>query len=157
MPEYIRTVVVPTAEAEAQEWRYTTSKPAEDWFTVGFDSSSWEIGKSGFGTPNTPAAIIGTRWNTSDIWLCREFELERIPQNLALRVAHDEDAEIYVNGTLVASFKGYNTAYFDSLLSTAQMNAFKVGKNLLAVHCHQTTGGQYIDVGLQTLELILED
>ncbi|MCK9316374.1 MAG: DUF4965 domain-containing protein [Verrucomicrobia bacterium] len=155
-PEYIRTVIVPSAETELQEWRYTTTKPADNWFEEKFDTSSWKAGKAGFGTTGTPAAIIGTEWKSSDIWLCREFELQTIPQNLSLRLAHDEDAEIYVNSTLIATFKSYTT-YIDSPLTPSQLNAFKIGKNRIAVHCNQTTGGQYIDVGFQTLELIVED
>ena len=70
-----------------------------------------------------------------------------------MRLAHDENAEIYINGTLVATFTGYTT-YIDRYIKKDKLSAFKKGKNVIAVHCHQTTGGQYIDVGFQTLELV---
>jgi hypothetical protein len=72
---------------------------------------------------------------------------------LALAIHHDEDAEIYLNGKLVAAVKGYTTEYtLVPLDQKALAAAIRPGKNTLALHCHQTGGGQYIDVGLVRLE-----
>jgi hypothetical protein len=81
--------------------------------------------------------------------LRREFSLAADDrENLFLSVHHDEDAEIYVNGVLAAKLAGYTTDYEETSLAEPARAALVAGKNLLAVHCHQTGGGQYIDVGL---------
>ena len=67
---------------------------------------------------------------------------------MAFDVFHDEDAEIYVNGVLAAKTEGYNTSYQHIPLTEAGRAALKSGQNIIAIHCHQTTGGQYIDVGI---------
>ena len=49
-----------------------------------------------------------TPWTTPDIWLRREVNLPNaLPSKMAFLVFHDEDVEIYVNGVLAASAKGY--------------------------------------------------
>jgi len=48
--------------------------------------------------------------------------------------------------------KGYSTDYFNRPPNAAGIAALKPGKNLIAVHCHQTAGGQYIDVGFVQVE-----
>ena len=64
---------------------------------------------------------------------------------------HDEDVEIYINGTLAAKAGGYATDYGPVPMSAAGRKALKTGKNTIAVHCKQTGGGQYIDVGIVEL------
>jgi hypothetical protein len=141
--------VIPAADKEPARWRYTLQKPAAGWMKPDFDDSSWKTGKSGFGTSGTPGALVGTTWNTADIWLRREFELPDRPySNLHLWIHHDEDADVYINGVLALRTSGYITAYELMPMTAAARAALKPGKNLLAVHCHQTTGGQYIDVGV---------
>ena len=64
-----------------------------------------------------------TDWNTPDIWLRREFTLpDRELGNLALRIHHDEDVEVYVDGMLAASASGY-TADYEKLPLTAAAKA----------------------------------
>jgi len=48
--------------------------------------------------------------------------------------------------------RGYTTDYEQVPIRAAALATVKSTGNVLAVHCHQTTGGQYIDVGIVTLE-----
>ena len=93
---------------------------------------------------------MGTTWSSSDIWLRREVTVPagNYP-NLKFYVDHDEDVEIYANGVLAAKESGFNTSYETLDILPAAQPLIKPGAKLtLAVHCHQTTGGQNIDVGL---------
>jgi len=144
--------VAPTAQDQPVVWRYTTQRPGEGWFKVDFDAGAWKEGKSGFGTEGTPGATVNTTWNTPNIWLRREFTLpEGKWGNVGLNVHHDENVEIYINGVPAATVTGFTTAYEPLPLNESARAALKSGKNLFAVHCRQTGGGQYIDVGLVEL------
>ena len=72
--------------------------------------------------------------------------------NLQFYVHHDEDVDIYVNGVRAASASGYTADYEELPLSATGRAALRPGQNILAIHCHQTTGGQYVDAGLVTIE-----
>jgi glutaminase A-like protein/uncharacterized protein DUF5127/uncharacterized protein DUF4964 len=141
--------VVPAADLSPVLWRYTLSKPEGDWVKPSFGDTTWQLGKSGFGTPETPGAIVGTTWKTSDIWLRREFEIPKDKlKDLQLWVYHDDDVQIYLNGVLAVQSAGWTTTYDVMPLSQMAKASLKAGKNLIAIHCSQTGGGQYVDAGL---------
>jgi hypothetical protein len=147
-PPAEQKVVLPTSEKDAQQWRYTTDKPAEGWNKPAFNDSAWKQGPGGFGTEGTPGATVRTTWNTPDIWIRREFTLDAVPASPLLLMHHDEDAEVYVNGVLAARERRYVGSYEEFDLAPDARAALKPGRNVIAVHCHQTAGGQYIDVGI---------
>lgn len=152
-PAPIVTVVVPTSRENPVDWHYTTEKPAADWTATDFDASGWKEGLAGFGTRGTPGIRVRTKWNTSDIWLRRQITVpKKNLANLELYVYHDEDVEIYANGVLAGSATGFTTGYEPIEINDRARALFKPGAHItLAVHCHQTEGGQGVDMGLATV------
>jgi hypothetical protein len=147
------TMQLPAADSDAAEWRYTTRRPSGDWRAADYDDSSWRTGKSGFGTRETPGAAVGTLWNSRDIWIRRTFDFGgHVPENVMLHIHHDEDAEVYINGLLARRLAGFTTQYVQRSMAPEALAALKPTGNVIAVHCRQTSGGQYIDVGLATVE-----
>lgn len=148
LPPEVKTLVATSQEKE-QTWRYTFARPADGWFKPDFDDTSWKSGPGGFGLKGTPGAVVRTDWKTNYIWLRRVITLPDGPfTNVSLLLHHDEDAEIYLNGVLAAKTTGWTVGYKEVPITTEARQALKPGANVLAVHCRQTGGGQYIDVGL---------
>jgi Domain of unknown function (DUF1793)/Domain of unknown function (DUF4965) len=145
------TEVIPTSQTHPQTWRFTFQKPGPGWEQPAFDDRPWNEGRGGFGTKGTPGAVIATNWDSPDIWLRRQIEIPGgiDPSRLQLLIYHDEDAEIYLDGQLAASETGYVTSYQAVEIPASVQAKLKPGARVsLAVHCHQTGGGQGIDVGL---------
>jgi hypothetical protein len=150
LPPIVKEIVPPARQAPIV-WRYTINRPTGDWTRPGYDDKSWTEAAAGFGSAGTPGTDPGrrTNWTTPDIWLRREFVLpEGSLANPHLFAFHDEDAEFYINGVPAARASGYTTDYETVPINAEGRAALHPGKNVLAVHCHQTRGGQYIDVGI---------
>ena len=150
-------------ETRAAHWKYTTDTgvASSAWYATNYDDSAWSSGQAGFGTAGTPGAVVRTTWNTSDIWIRQQFTLGALTpsavSNLVFNCYHDEDCEIYVNGVLGATASGYATTYVLLDMTAAAKSALiPNGVNLIAVHCHQTGGGQNIDVGISQRTLIAD-
>ena len=139
--------VVPAADTAQVQWRYTVSRPESNWAATAFDDAGWKESAAGFGAGDPPGSVVRTPWNTADIWVRRQVEMPAPSAKLQLWLHHDEDAEVFINGVLAARVRGYSTSYEPIPILPAGLAALKAGKNCVAIHCHQTTGGQYLDAG----------
>jgi sialate O-acetylesterase len=144
--------LIPKAGQTQAQWRYTFTAPQDNWFAPAFDDTRWQQGTNGFGTELSNQSKVGTIWDTSDIWLRRSFTAqEDIEGMLFLHVQHDEDAHVYINGVHAAHVPGYSPTYQRYAVSAEAAMTVKPGLNTIAIHCHQTAGGQYIDISLMTM------
>jgi hypothetical protein len=145
--------VLEDAEDNPRDWNYTTDAPADDWMKPQFDDTKWSRAQAGFGTEGTPGAVVRTVWDSPQIWLRRAFGWGGPPRGvLHLRIHHDEDCQVYLNGVLIAALKGYTTGYVLVPLRAEHMDLLNTTINVIAATCTQTGGGQYLDLGLMLVE-----
>ncbi len=132
------------------KWQYTMQAPPAGWEKPGFDSSKWKTGRAGFGTKGTPGGNIHDLWNTRAIWMRRTIKIPKSlnDRKLAFIFCHDEDVEVYINGVQATCAKGYVTNFKTAPISRNVASTLKAGRNVIAVHCRQTGGGQFIDVAI---------
>ena len=84
-------------------WHYTTTDPGSAWTEPDYVGPGWREGLAGFGSPGMRGLTVRTVWTQERIWLRRFVDVpRRSPADvLILRLRFDEDAEVYVNGTLL--------------------------------------------------------
>ncbi|MBQ8047268.1 MAG: DUF5127 domain-containing protein, partial [Prevotella sp.] len=142
--------VAPMADEQAWKGRYVRQKPADGWQKTDFDDSSWREGEGAFGTDNN--SFIRTAWveENSDIWVRRTVNLTEkdLEGELYLVFSHDDACEVYLNGTQVATGIMSLVEGVKVRLDGDKKNLLKAGKNVIAVHCYNKTGGALVDMGL---------
>lgn len=143
-------VILPMAGSEAWKGNFTFDKPEDNWTSPDYSADKWNVGKGAFGTNDQPA--VRTEWNTKDIWVRREFTLDDININnsIYLKYSHDDIFELFLNGEKIVStgYEWKNNVLIE--LKEDVKKKLRKGKNVIAAHCHNTTGGAYVDFGIYT-------
>lgn len=139
--------IVSASDEQTYHPRYTESAPAAEWFNPGFVDSAWKKGAAPFGDNEQEDK---TRWTSHDIWMRRSFVLAAVPKGpLLLKLQHDDNAEVYLNGRLAFAAKGWTSGKY-IYVPIDSLAAFSLhrGNNLLAVHVENTAGGAKLDIGI---------
>lgn len=142
-PQY--KIILPCADQQAYTGKYLMeTAPANGWEKPEFADESWQTGKAPFGDERAKA---GTSWTGKDIWIRRKFTVSNFPQGrLMLKVSHDDDVELYLNGQRISRQRGANGDY--EMIALGDNAKLKPGENVLAIHCRNTGGGSFVDAGL---------
>ena len=149
--------VFPHADAQNAKWkkrvpwRYTTKAPSADWAKPAFRDNTWRRTNKplGFGK-DASFMSMAERWTTSDIWLRRHFTWKAVTvTRVVFDICHDEDVEIYLNGTNIFNKRGWNHRWEPCEVPVETfMSAVREGDNVLAVKVHDNGPPRYFDCGL---------
>ncbi|MEM7013785.1 MAG: PSD1 and planctomycete cytochrome C domain-containing protein, partial [Verrucomicrobiota bacterium] len=137
-------VLIADATKGKVRWRYTTNSPDPEWNRIGFLDKGWPLTPvGGFGNDES-----NNLWNTPDIWMNASFGLKEVPKNLDLRIYHESEIEVFLNGKLIFSETGSTADFKIVSLDEDALAALQTGKNFFSVHCRRISDTQYIDIGL---------
>lgn len=137
--------ILATSDEQNYSVKYVETEPKNGWNDVSFDDSNWKTGAAPF-TSNEKNS--GTLWNSYDLWTRRVFNLDKTNfTRLFLKLNHDDNIEVYVNGQQVYQHTGWIHKYEYIPLDAKKLN-LKKGKNVLAIHIANTAGGAFLDAGI---------
>jgi hypothetical protein len=138
--------VLPASDEVNYTTRYTEEEPAAGWMNASFTESGWKTGAAPFGDNRTQAK---TYWKSDNLWMRRTFDLKKTDfNNLYLKLNHDDNVEVYLNGEQVYERKGWTGKFAYIPLKEVAKGKLKMGRNVLAIHVANTAGGQWLDAGL---------
>ena len=147
--ELPKITLLPMANQGGWNCKYQFTAPVNGWEKPDFNASKWKDGKGAFGTAGMPDLV--TPWETPDIWVRREFILDSTMTEdpVYLIYSHDDNFELYLNGQKLVD-TGYSWKNNVVLPLDGEMRSLliKGGKNIISVHCHNKTGGAYVDFGI---------
>ncbi len=112
-----------------------------------FNDAGWKTGGAPFADDRQKAK---TFWNTNDLWVRRTFTLKENESfdNLFLKINHDDNIDIYLNGQPIYHKQGWVNNYTYLNLGKELKANLKAGKNVLAFHVRNTAGGRFLDAGI---------
>lgn len=133
-----------------QSFHYTFDIPTENWKGIHFSSSSWKSGIPGFGShwiKNSTTRKVETAWKSPQIWARKSFTVDKEhSDNLVLRIHHDGETKVWLNGGLV--YEGEGRQYINRSLDKNAFSLLKRGENLLALQSTHGERSAFLDVSL---------
>ena len=142
--------IAPMADEGGWQARYTREVQQDGWQKPDFNDAAWREGTAAFGSPDL--SYVRTRWSeeNSDLYVRRTIDVTAadLQEELMLIYSHDDVFELYINGTKVADTGETWREGIRLPLNDELKKLLHPGKNVIASHCHNTTGGAYTDFGL---------
>ena len=142
--------IAPMADEGGWQARYTREVQQDGWQKPDFNDAAWREGTAAFGSPDL--SFVRTRWSeeNSDLYVRRTIDVTAadLQEELMLIYSHDDVFELYINGTKVADTGETWREGIRLPLNDELKKLLHPGKNVIASHCHNTTGGAYTDFGL---------
>lgn len=142
--------IAPMADEAAWEGDYSRQVQRAGWQEPGFEPVDWQRGRAAWGSDGLD--YVRTHWSdlASDLYVRRAVTLSAadLTEDLWMVYSHDDVFELYINGTKVADTGETWVEGVRLHLDGELKGLLHEGENVVAAHCHNTTGGAYTDFGL---------
>lgn len=136
-------------------WRYQSVTPGDPlealFYATGFDDSAWPLGQGAFGSKNgcPLEPSINTTWNPNTNMLLRRTFIADPLVPVVLHFAVDNDANVWVNNTLVAAVVHEYCAGLDDFSAVVPAAVVVLGVNVVAIQAIDRGGVSYFDMRIE--------